>query len=115
MRKVFACLVVGVMLTPLLSSVVDARGDEYATGRSLYEEKCMICHGANGKGDGPAASGFSKKPADFTQAKVWEGDAEKKIAETIRKGHGPMPAFRLTPDEIKAIIDYMSHAFKKTG
>jgi mono/diheme cytochrome c family protein len=115
MRNLLACLVVGVILTTTLSWVKDARGDEYATGRSLYEEKCMICHGANGKGDGPAASGFSKKPADFTQAKLWEGDAEKKIAETIRKGHGPMPAFRLTPDEIKAIIDYMSHTFKKTG
>ncbi len=49
----------------------------------------------------------------FHQFQVLAGKHEKRIAETIRKGHGPMPAFVLKPDEIKAIVDYMSHAFGK--
>ncbi len=32
-------------------------------GKVLYKEYCSQCHGAEGKGDGPAASGLSPKPA----------------------------------------------------
>lgn len=32
-------------------------------GKVIYKEYCMQCHGANGKGDGPAASGIEPKPA----------------------------------------------------
>ncbi|MGB0909483.1 MAG: c-type cytochrome [Nitrospirales bacterium] len=32
-------------------------------GNVLYKEYCSQCHGATGKGDGPAASGLSPKPA----------------------------------------------------
>ncbi|HMZ56166.1 MAG TPA: c-type cytochrome [Nitrospira sp.] len=32
-------------------------------GKVLYKEYCSQCHGATGKGDGPAASGLNPKPA----------------------------------------------------
>ena len=32
-------------------------------GKLVYKEYCSQCHGATGKGDGPAASGLSPKPA----------------------------------------------------
>ena len=32
-------------------------------GRVLYKQYCSQCHGATGKGDGPAASGLDPKPA----------------------------------------------------
>lgn len=32
-------------------------------GKVIYKEYCSQCHGATGKGDGPAASGLSPKPA----------------------------------------------------
>ena len=32
-------------------------------GKVVYKEYCSQCHGAEGKGDGPAASGLSPKPA----------------------------------------------------
>src|SRR5574341_1314224 len=32
-------------------------------GKVLYKEYCAQCHGATGKGDGPAASGLEPKPA----------------------------------------------------
>jgi mono/diheme cytochrome c family protein len=32
-------------------------------GKALYKEYCSQCHGATGKGDGPAASGLDPKPA----------------------------------------------------
>src|SRR6185503_1897637 len=32
-------------------------------GKVIYKEYCSQCHGATGKGDGPAASGLEPKPA----------------------------------------------------
>ena len=92
--------------------LMNAHGGEYDQGKSLYNSKCMICHGANGKGDGPAAAALSPQPKDFARPEFWKGDVDKKIANTIHNGLGPMPAFSLSDDEIKAIIAYMSHTFK---
>ncbi len=37
-------------------------------GKTLYAESCAGCHGAAGRGDGPAAAGLSPAPTDFTDA-----------------------------------------------
>ncbi len=90
------------------------QGAEYARGKSLYENKCLMCHGADGKGNGPAAAAFNPKPANFTDPKFWQRkDIDKFITDTVETGHGLMPAFNLKPGEIKAVIDYLSHTFKK--
>ena len=36
------------------------------TGADLYGEFCAACHGASGRGDGPAAASLPVKPADLT-------------------------------------------------
>ena len=113
MKKVCAGVVTGMFIVLVLLSFRNAYADEYDKGKSLFENKCQICHGANGKGDGPAAPAFNPSPANFTDPKFWRDNAVKKIEDTLHKGKGPMPAFRLNQDEVKAVIDYMSHAFKK--
>ncbi len=35
-------------------------------GRALYDQYCVSCHGADGRGDGPAAEGLARRPADLT-------------------------------------------------
>ena len=112
MRKVLAFAVIGLLLGTVLFLSRTAKANEYAQGKKLYNDKCLICHGAKGDGNGPAASAFSPKPANFTDPKFWHGDVDKKITDTIENGHGMMPAFELKPAEIKDIIDYLSHTFK---
>ena len=102
-----------VILLVILGSVGPAAGDELAAGKSLYSAKCQICHGANGKGDGPAAAALNPRPADFTNPAFWQNNAEEKIKRTVTSGKGAMPAFDLKDDEIKAVADYMAHTFKK--
>ena len=112
MRRIHGYVLAGLLFAaPFLSAQYGA-ADEYAQGKKLYSDKCQICHGVNGKGDGPAASALSPKPANFTDPKFWIGDVDKKITDTVEKGHGMMPAFDLKPAEIKDIIDYLAHAFK---
>jgi mono/diheme cytochrome c family protein len=93
-----------------------AASDPFEGGERLYKEKCVICHGLKGNGEGPAGAAFSPHPTDFTKPQFWQKkDIDRFIAETVKKGHSPMPAFDLAPEEIRAIIGYMSHAFKPTS
>jgi hypothetical protein len=36
-----------------------------ASGAQVFQTYCVTCHGAAGKGDGPAAAGLNPKPAAF--------------------------------------------------
>jgi mono/diheme cytochrome c family protein len=45
------------------------------TGRALYSDFCASCHGDGGRGDGPAAAGLGKAPADLTQISARNGGA----------------------------------------
>jgi high-affinity iron transporter len=38
---------------------------ELATGKALYQQNCIACHGASGHGDGPAAASLEPAPTDF--------------------------------------------------
>lgn len=43
------------------------------SGRALFHDYCAGCHGADGKGDGPAAIGLARKPADLTRIAARNG------------------------------------------
>lgn len=45
-----------------------AAAQDVAPGRAVYDRWCAGCHGAEGKGDGPAAGEMLPRPRDFTQA-----------------------------------------------
>jgi mono/diheme cytochrome c family protein len=36
-------------------------------GKTMFHEYCAVCHGDEGKGNGPAADALKKAPADLTQ------------------------------------------------
>jgi mono/diheme cytochrome c family protein len=38
-----------------------------AAGKPAFEQHCAVCHGREGKGDGPAMNLLTIKPADLTQ------------------------------------------------
>jgi mono/diheme cytochrome c family protein len=114
MKNLLLCLVVSLTLGIFSPWVRSAFADDSSRGKTIYEGKCQICHGIKGDGKGPASAAFHPQPTDFTNPNFWQGDVNKKIADAIRKGLRPMPAFQLSDDEIKAVTDYMSHTFKNT-
>jgi mono/diheme cytochrome c family protein len=115
MKKILAYGLVGILLGAAFLWVEAFAASEYERGEKLFNDKCHLCHGQRGDGNGPAAVAFSPRPANFTDPKFWQNFNDAMIADTIRKGHGMMPAFDLAPDQIKAIIDYLEHTFKKAG
>jgi mono/diheme cytochrome c family protein len=87
-------------------------GAARAQGQQIFNDHCAMCHGQDGRGNGPASSAFSPPPKDFHRASFWQGNVNQKITDTIENGHGPMPAVDLSPSQIKAVISYMTQAFK---
>lgn len=114
MMKILACAMVVMFLGAVPLLVQSSEGNEYEKGKTLYGDKCQFCHGIRGDGKGPAAEPLLGHPVDFTNSDFWKKDVEKEIDNTIKNGKEMMPAFKVEPDQIKAIIQYMSHTFKKT-
>lgn len=98
-----------IVIAVLWSGISIAEVDK---GKQLYISKCQLCHGVKGDGKGRAAAYLGSKPADFTDPKFWEKQDEKKVAEAIENGKGEMPSFDLKPEEMKALIDYLSNSFR---
>jgi mono/diheme cytochrome c family protein len=113
MTKIILCLASIMLFGAGAVWTNDTMADEYDQGKSLYQGKCQICHGVNGDGNGPAAASLTPKPADFANPAFWQKNNDEKMSDTIEHGHGMMPPFDLSPDQIKAVVDYISHAFKK--
>jgi mono/diheme cytochrome c family protein len=64
-----------------------------SSGKEMYKAYCAVCHGADGKGNGPAASALKTAPTDLTQLSKSNGGKfpDLKVAATIR-GEGNIAA-----------------------
>jgi mono/diheme cytochrome c family protein len=57
----------GLAAAALAAGATRAAGPDPAQGRKLYEQHCELCHGTNGKGDGPLADQLKVRPPDLTE------------------------------------------------
>jgi mono/diheme cytochrome c family protein len=86
-------------------------------GRDIYQSMCWVCHGREGRGDGPAAKDRpGPAPRNFTDPGFVIAGREEEIAQTIALGaeasfHGspfmPEWASRLTPRQIDDVVWYL--------
>lgn len=70
-----------------------AQSPELARARAiaaLYRVSCASCHGAQGAGDGPQAPAAMP---DFRSGEWQQSRTDEEIAQVIRVGRPPMPAF----------------------
>jgi mono/diheme cytochrome c family protein len=78
------------------------------------ETNCVTCHGASGKGDGPAAAALPPpKPADWTSAKI-ASESDGELFWKISNGRGAMPPWKHLPEKDRwEIINYIRTLQKK--
>jgi mono/diheme cytochrome c family protein len=85
-----------------------------ADGKVVYTKFCTPCHGEKGKGDGIAAPGLSKPPADHSSAFV-QNQKDGALYWIISMGNNPMPAYKstLTTTQRWQIVNFMRTLAKK--
>jgi mono/diheme cytochrome c family protein len=82
--------------------------------KKTIETNCVTCHGANGKGDGPAAAALPPpKPADWTSARV-ASETDGELFWKISNGRGAMPPWKHLPEKDRwEVINYIRTLHKK--
>jgi mono/diheme cytochrome c family protein len=98
---------------PAAEKAKKSPGGTVANGKKLAETNCVSCHGASGKGDGPAAAALNPKPADWTSPKV-QGESDGSLFWKISNGRGPMPPWKHLPDKDRwDLVAYVKSLGKK--
>ena len=101
-----AAIAGGALLVGLTASA--ARADE---SEALYAKNCTMCHGAGGKGDGPAGKALKPPPGDFKTSLAGKSDAD--LAKLLKEGskvEGKKHAAfggKLTDEQITAMVTYI--------
>jgi putative copper resistance protein D len=92
--------------TSYFHSPIRFSAEPIARGRALFGEHCALCHGPEGRGDGPAAASLAVKPADL--AEHFFHHREGDILWKLKHGAAgtPMPAFggRLSEEQLWQLI-----------
>jgi cbb3-type cytochrome c oxidase subunit III len=87
-------------------------------GKAVYDRHCVECHGAGGKGDGPASQWLTPRPRDFTSGlfKIRSTETgsiptDDDLQRSVRQGlyGSAMPAWDriLSDDEIRDVVTYV--------
>ena len=86
---------------PTPAPAAEAAGDPVAKAAEIYKNRCVVCHGETGKGDGDGSAALDPKPRDFTSAE-WQGEVtDDHLAKIIVYGGiavGKAPTMPANPD-----------------
>ncbi len=85
------------------------------TGATIYKKYCARCHGAQGRGDGPATRILKTKPPDFTNRAYMAKKTDEELLTVIANGGAAvgksklMPPYRkkLNERELRAVVAYI--------
>jgi len=79
-------------------------------GAAIYADNCVPCHGATGRGDGPAAAGLPVRPADLTEPHLFAhspGDLFWWVSHGMDEGVMPGFAGELNPNQRWDVINFI--------
>lgn len=84
-------------------------------GKALFETYCSVCHGKQGKGDGPI-SGKIPTPPSYVSDRVLQFP-EGRIFHVITRGSGKMPSYaaQLSADERWKVVTYVHTVLQARG
>jgi len=118
MRAQFGLVATAIMVAAgaAVSFAADAKKEippaAVSEGGQIWTTRCSLCHGAGGKGDGPAAGPLNPKPRDLTDEKWQVSVDDAHIEAIILKGGAavklsPMmpanPDLESKPDVVRAL------------
>ena len=69
--KLAIATVAGAIAGAMLFSASAAQAQEDISGEAVYQRYCAVCHGADGKGNGPMAAVLKPTAPDLTLISKW--------------------------------------------
>jgi mono/diheme cytochrome c family protein len=78
-----------------------AAADPAAEAKEIFANRCTVCHGQTGKGDGPGSAALDPKPRNFTSVEWQESVNDEHIRKIIVYGGmavGKSAAMPANPD-----------------
>jgi mono/diheme cytochrome c family protein len=83
-------------------------------GETIFQMRCFVCHGREGKGNGPASTGLGATVRDLTNPAWQESTSDETIGSVIRNGApavGGSVAMVPNPDlsdaQIQSLVRYI--------
>ena len=91
------------------AALAQAIGANLTKGKNIYADKCLKCHGKEGRGDGPKAEDLEKKPADYTDKAKMSKLTDADLKKAVKEGKEAMPAYgkKLSDKDIDNVIAYI--------
>lgn len=87
---------------PAAEAPVALQAENFAgEAHTLYKTRCAVCHGNEGKGDGPGAAALNPKPRNYTDVAWQSSVTDEQIQKTILYGGaaiGKSPNMPANPD-----------------
>jgi mono/diheme cytochrome c family protein len=79
-------------------------------GQEVFQRNCAVCHGKEGRGDGPAAKGLVPPPRNLVEGKWKQGGTTQELFTTLKKGitGTSMPGFpQISKQERWALVHFI--------
>jgi mono/diheme cytochrome c family protein len=104
------------LLSAICYSTTVGAADNSAPGEKIFQSRCFVCHGRDGRGSGPASQSLAQKPQDLTDPSWQRGVTDDQIKTVIRAGgaiigkSGAMPPNPdLTNEDLNSLLEYVRH------
>jgi mono/diheme cytochrome c family protein len=88
--------------------------DSSAAGEAIFQTRCFVCHGRQGKGDGPASTGLGATVRDLTTPSWQDVTSDETIQSVIRNGAQAVggsaamaPNRDLSDTQIQSLVRYI--------
>jgi mono/diheme cytochrome c family protein len=109
-RQMILWIAVVIAGLPGGTPVAAAAPGDAGRGKAIYEQRCLACHGPQGKGDGPTGKVLVPPAADFTSA-ASKKKSDADLLEIIENGKPPtaMIAWKgqLSDQDIRHVLAYV--------
>ena len=91
-----------------LTNPVGNSAETLAMGKEFYNQRCVDCHGKEGKGNGWLSKGIFKPPTNLA-SRVVQANTDGDLFWKITNGKSPMPAnrIRFTDEQRWQIVSYI--------